>query len=344
VNGVLYGVTYAGGVNDHRRGGWGTIFSFDPAAGTENVVHRFHASGSGSGALPYQTLLYTNKMLYGAAECAHSCPEGLDFRLDPSSGEYMATAKFAISRYSGAGGMVASHGSIWGTDLGGIHQTGSIFQLDREGHRTALYSFAPRGDDEIPDIPVSAPLPMGNGFYGTTRRGGRRNGGALYVFDPGTGGGFAEEYAFYPGSDGYSPSGDLARVDTTLYVTMERCVAECSGTVFSYDLATLDHFVLYRFTGGLDGGFPANGVTVLKGKLYGTTKYGGRNNAGVIFEIDPKSGQERVLHSFASDGGPSGSVLPQGLIAVNDTLYGVTYGGGKNSKFGGKGVIFSYSP
>jgi uncharacterized repeat protein (TIGR03803 family) len=46
--------------------------------------------------------------------------------------------------------------------------------------------------------------------------------------------------------------------------------------------------VLYTFTGGADGNYPNTGVILgPNGKLYGTTAFGGRTNAGVVFEIKP---------------------------------------------------------
>jgi uncharacterized repeat protein (TIGR03803 family) len=46
--------------------------------------------------------------------------------------------------------------------------------------------------------------------------------------------------------------------------------------------------VLYSFTGGADGNEPATGVILGPGgKLYGTTAFGGRTNAGVVFGIKP---------------------------------------------------------
>ena len=70
--------------------------------------------------------------------------------------------------------------------------------------------------------------------------------------------------------------------------------------------------VLYRFTGGADGGAPYGGVVLDDaGNLYGTTTMGGKRGAGVVFKVNP-AGQETVLHSFGegADGGvPWGSLI-----------------------------------
>jgi hypothetical protein len=42
---------------------------------------------------------------------------------------------------------------------------------------------------------------------------------------------------------------------------------------------------LYNFTGGADGLYSFSNLVVRNGKLYGTTKYGGANDDGVVFEV-----------------------------------------------------------
>jgi uncharacterized repeat protein (TIGR03803 family) len=68
--------------------------------------------------------------------------------------------------------------------------------------------------------------------------------------------------------------------------------------------------VLYNFTNGADGGFPAAGVIRDSvGNLYGTNSEGGTgvclgSGCGVVFKLDP-SGHYTVLYSFTggADGG-----------------------------------------
>ena len=60
----------------------------------------------------------------------------------------------------------------------------------------------------------------------------------------------------------------------------------------------------------------------MRGVLYGTTQAGSINNLGTVFRLT-KSGEETVLHSFAKGEGVDSLA---GVIAVNGTLYGTTYG------------------
>jgi uncharacterized repeat protein (TIGR03803 family) len=103
--------------------------------------------------------------------------------------------------------------------------------------------------------------------------------------------------------------------------------------------------VLHTFTAGKDGAWPAGGLTLLSGTLYGATTYGGRgrcqdiqyyHGCGTVFSTSP-SGKERVLYDFKSE--PDG-VHPQGnLTAYNGVLYGVTSNGGTCC-----GTVFSITP
>ncbi len=66
--------------------------------------------------------------------------------------------------------------------------------------------------------------------------------------------------------------------------------------------------LLYRFTGGSDGGYPGLGDLTFDhaGNLYGTTYNGGTDTGGVVYELTPSHGgwTEKVLYSFIdrSDG------------------------------------------
>jgi len=97
--------------------------------------------------------------------------------------------------------------------------------------------------------------------------------------------------------------------------------------------------LLHTFAGGADGAEPYAGLTVLKGKLYGATGYGGPKKQGTIFTITP-SGSESVLHTFAR--GPGGRVPYASLTAMGGALYGTTLWGGRPPA--GVGTLFKFSP
>ena len=73
------------------------------------------------------------------------------------------------------------------------------------------------------------------------------------------------------------------------------------------------------------------------GYFYGTTKYGGSNNLGTVYRVDP-NGNYSIINHFTSAASGSGPFA--GLFAASDgNLYGSTYSGGANST----GIIFKVS-
>lgn len=92
--------------------------------------------------------------------------------------------------------------------------------------------------------------------------------------------------------------------------------------------------VLYSFTGGADGAFPAGGLLDVNGTLYGMAGNGSGCNyaggeCGTIFGVS-KSGAFHVIHNF--QGAPNDGTEPFGnLINVNGILYGATQFGGSGT-------------
>lgn len=109
--------------------------------------------------------------------------------------------------------------------------------------------------------------------------------------------------------------------------------------------------VLYTFTGGADGGYPAGSlIEDAKGNLYGTAELGGNLNCappggcGTVFELTT-AGKFILLHTFAggTDGASPYAAL---LMDAAGNLYGTTSaGGGASGCFGnGCGTVFKIDP
>jgi uncharacterized repeat protein (TIGR03803 family) len=170
-------------------------------------------------------------------------------------------------------------------------------------------------------------------------------------------------YTFIGGSDGVAPAGRVIfGPDGSLYgTTLQGGEGNCQylggpytgcGTVFKLrpparacKTAPCDwtETVLYRFTGGVDGGISSYGDLVFDqaGNIYGTTISGGSGNGGTVYELTPSHGDctESTLYSFTegADGGtPFGSVI----FDSAGNLYGTTSYGGKNDL----GTVFQLAP
>jgi len=218
---------------------------------------------------------------------------------------------------------------------------------------TKLFSFSPNYSSGIHPISKLIQAPDGY-FYGTTQHGGINGYGTIFRMS--TGGTVTTLYSFDGANTGYSTFSGLFRdTDGTFYG------ATFLGGVNSYG-------VIYKMTIAIVSGNPVATVTpyysfkgynsstptlsepgqpcreLIKGsdgKLYGTTQFGGVNNAGCIYSLTiVNSGTPTlsILHSCTL-GTAGGGTYPQaGVTEGNDgKLYGAMYDGGAN----GYGSVYS---
>ncbi len=99
--------------------------------------------------------------------------------------------------------------------------------------------------------------------------------------------------------------------------------------------------VIYAFPGIAGGQYPSNAGVILgsDGRLYGTTHYGGRHGAGVLYQLDG-NGCERVLYTFDfftanGYGQPAGDLTRDSA----GNFYGTTFIGQADVGYG-YGVVF----
>ena len=154
-----------------------------------------------------------------------------------------------------------------------------VFKLSPAGKETVLYSFTGGADGNDPVAGVIRDS-AGN-LYGTTQFGGAGV-GVVYQLDPS--GHETVLHTFTGGTDGGEPTAGVIRDSATgnLYGTTE---LGGTGAGVVYQLDSSGHeTVLYRFTGGADGGQPNAGlIRDSAGNLFGTTNSGG-TGAGVVFQ------------------------------------------------------------
>ncbi len=328
-DGNLYGSVPSGGALTYPKYDGGTIFNISPAA-----------------PFPF-TVLYTLGFNVTDGTTSHS---GLTMGMD---GAFYGTAER---------GGAASAGK------------GSVFSLGGNGFTTFSPAFSNGTDGGYPWAPPIE-APDGN-LYGVTNGGNQK--GVIYRCTPTTFTCVSSLYAF-----GVNVSAALVfGFDGYLYGTTQAGSVNAQGvfstigggTVFRISLAatgTVQPTFLHNFNATSlvpsaagqqvsDGSAPMGSVMFgSDGNLYGTTAAGGSGGQGVIYQLNPKTGAYKVLHTFStytttftvnqthytakvSDGSDSESALVQGSDGF---LYGVARTGGPlGGSLGGFVPVCTYSP
>lgn len=259
-------------------------------------------------------------------------------------------------RDSNAALIKGTDGNFYGTtEYGGASHNcldvgcGTVFKISRKGTLTILHSFS--GPDGL--YPYAS-LVQGKdrNFYGTTFGGGPYNNcfgvtcGTVFKITPA--GKLTTLHNFCKRSgcpDGFQPLGALVQAgDGSLYGTTAgggsgaSCNLGC-GTIFKITPAGA-LTVLHSFDND-DGANPSAALVLAHDRnFYGTTEYGGANNAGTVFKISAK-GALTTLYSFCSQSDCSDGYLPLAALlqAKNGYLYGTTLIGGVS----GDGTVFKIS-
>jgi len=251
--------------------------------------------------------------------------------------------------------LIAVNGVLYGTTTdGGTSSSkcscGTVFSIDSSGNEKVIYRFTGGKDGAYPE----GGLTYANGtFFGTTAGGG----GAGLCPGPGNTAGCGTLFAvdasgtervihrFQGRPDGSVPVGDLVALNGKLYGVTSGGGTGCSyvgcGTVFTKDSS--DHVnVLYSFKSVNDGNNPVVGLSLLHGKLYGTTSTSSRCkkglDCGTVYTIS-QSGSETVIHDFTQR--QDGAYPNSTLVERNGRLYGTTFYGGNGCVSQGCGTIYS---
>jgi uncharacterized repeat protein (TIGR03803 family) len=227
---------------------------------------------------------------------------------------------------------------------------GTVFRVTTSGAEQVTYRFKGGADGANP----AAGLVLFDGrLFGTTSGGGDEksgcSGGCGTVFEL-SADGKSERilHAFAGGADGANPVAGLVALNRRLYGTTqyggkrERLCATGCGTIFSIAPDGKEQ-VIYRFSGGADGAFPAARLITIAGALYGTTEFGGTITAlcsqgcGTVFRAGA-GGAKKTLHAFKdSAASPDGAYPAAEVVAMGGKLYGTTLGGGKR----GDGTVYA---
>jgi uncharacterized repeat protein (TIGR03803 family) len=277
--GNLYGTTSEGGSAD-----FGTVFKVD-AAGEETVLYSFKGSKN-DGSYPSAGLvLDSDGNLYGTTEDGGRAGFGTIFKLTASGKETVLHNFWGYPKdgeYSIAGLISDNQGNLYGTtELGGHFNDGTIFELDKSGHESLIFSFT---GNQGGGYPFGGVVRDNEGnFYGAAAYGGN---GVGTVFEVSPQGVETVLYTF-SGGDGAYPSAGLVRDATgNLYGTTEFGGANGPGVVFEIT-GPGSEILLHNFDGS-DGADLLTGLAIDgSGNLYGVATEGGAYNEGTVFKLTP---------------------------------------------------------
>jgi uncharacterized repeat protein (TIGR03803 family) len=188
VGGTLYGTTYQGGYY-----GWGTFFSIT-RTGKEKVLHNFGRGNDGwypsAVLIDVEGSLYGTTMGGGTGHCGRGyggC--GTVFSITTAGKERLLHSFNRIDGSYPEAGLISVGGTLYGTTRdGGGNQCspsygtcGTVFSLTRGGEEKVLQRFR-KGNDGW--YPLARLTYKSGSFFGTTRLGGRHNGGVVFALRP----------------------------------------------------------------------------------------------------------------------------------------------------------------
>lgn len=308
------------------------------------VVHTF-AGPPNDGSYPYNPVSFaSNGAMYGATNLGGTANAGTIFEIAQGGAETLLHSFDGGSGGSDPNAGVTidpATGDVYGsTTFGGSNGCrngcGVLYRLAAAGSYSVLHTFNNGTDGEYP-VGTLVRDKHGN-FYGIATAGGPNNAGTVFRY--GAKGAFQVLHTFV-GTDGFSPQGSLVLDKAgNLYGVTNQGGTGNYGTVYKLSTDGKNFSVLYNFTGGTDGGYPAGGLARDKaGSLYGTTDLAGNGQDpnGTVFELST-GGSLTTLYVFS--GGADGAYPESDILQFRGELYGTTTGGGAN----GDGVVFKVDP
>lgn len=308
-NGLLYGVTEEGGLNN-----LGVLFQYDQV---NHVYTKLIDFAYTLGSNPNGSLIQaTDGMLYGSCYNG-SVSYGTIFQFNPYTYSLTTIYAFAASSFgqNPRGALVqASNGLFYGTtSYGGWYSKGTIFEFDPlSGIYNDKYNFI----DPVGRAAIGSLIEAADGnLYGVTALGGALDQGTLfqynYVNDV-----FTKKIDFSNSSAGRRPGGNASLMQATdgmLYGTTNYGGSYGYGILYKFDPDSSLLFDKISFNFIPDGSYPsAPMVQTSGGKLFGTTWAGGTNaKGGTLFQYDHTSNTSVKKIDFLNSNGfaPSAALV-----------------------------------
>jgi uncharacterized protein (TIGR03437 family) len=215
-------------------------------------------------------------------------------------------------------------GNFYGTAL-----TGGIYRLTPGGTFTLLYTFLSPGGETSAPVGGLALGPDGN-FYGMTEYGGTSpNSGTVFRITPN--GTLTTLYDFNGSAAPFSgfqigPNATLVLGPDGNFYGVTEYGGTCSAGEYGCDTIfrispSGDFATVYTFRGS-DGRQPVTGLTLgSDGNFYGTTYYGGANDAGTIFRLTiPHTAPSVAANGVLNAASFTAPVAPGSIISLFGTF------------------------
>ena len=350
-DGKLYGTTYNGGASNQ-----GTVFRFNPATNSANVLHSFDGT---NGANPGSGLtLATDGNYYGATVYGGSANLGVLYKIAPS-GAFTVLHQFlggSDGSYPYFPPIEASDGNLYGVAGGGNFEAPTVYQFTRSGAYNIVYTF----DRSTSGWAVYGLIQgSDNLLYTTANAGGAKNCGAVakftltgvlkatHAFNCSNQGAYpvapllqASDGNYYGTTQGGGTNGGVlyqitsAFGENVLYnignQTNAPVIQGSDGNLYgvTYNPALLYSWNLtsgftdvYNFTG--TSLFVAGLLQDTSGLFYGLSQIYGTNSDGYIYSVDLGLGPFVAFVHAQGKVGSTAQILGQGLTGAT----GVTFNG-----------------
>lgn len=336
--GWLWGTTSQGGAHDH-----GTIFKVSLSTGKLQTLVQFTGkAGLFIGSQPVCGLtLHEQGYLWGCTRQGGAQDLGTIFKIHVETGAFTSMAEFKPDANLRLGfqpeSKLVSDGAdhLWGTTSGGSSGKSIVYKLHvPTGKLSTVLAFT-GVDGAIPGSGARGHLFRDgpDSFIAACGFGGAANSGVIYRVNIHTG-----QYRLVKDlgdlartNEGVEPHGALCEAgDGTLWGTTFYHGAHHCGTIYKLDPVTQKLVSVINFTGrqGQNRGRNPDAGLVRDGRgfLWGSTRFGGRADAGTLFKIHEATGVLTTIAEFGVDPQKLPGVSPMTELVLDEKgcLWGTT--------------------